>query len=310
MTKLGFHVQGLSGASEYIKACRPRVCVSLDHNPGGWQDVKSATGCFIVGRLYSDWQPLNNPKQNAFDFANSVLPVAEQMRGIYDAWSGYNETGLRNEAAAYNEWTYWYAQKMHEYGHAVVAYNFPVGNPEPDAWAQYTEGLAASDYLGLHEYGGKNLQDGAGYLMLRYRAALRNKPIIITETGIDLGVSGGSGGWQAAGVSEAEYVSMLAWYDSEIAKDGDVIGAAIFTINGGGWGSFEVNGLQSLAQYMSGGVVTLPPANGGSQPPAAGSIVQVPAAILSSWQQTKDWAGKNPLLAAGLALLVLDSLSD
>ena len=146
-------------------------------------------------------------------------------------------------------------------------------------------------YLGLHEYsapemwfgaGANQLETGSdegdeGWLTLRYRKVYRDilepaglaVPLIITETGVDGLVAGRPGpagkGWKdftdywrsqglVSTLPEGFYVEQLAWYDSHLAQDDYVRGAAIYTLAGPiGWQSYEIHGLVAdiLRQYLS-----------------------------------------------------------
>ena len=146
-------------------------------------------------------------------------------------------------------------------------------------------------FLGLHEYsapemwfaaGANQLEPGSdegdeGWLTLRYRKVYRDilepaglaVPLVITETGVDGLVAGrpgpAGGGWQdfrdywrsqglVTTLPEGFYVEQLAWYDSNLAQDDYVRGAAIYTLAGPtGWQSYEIHGLVAdiLKQYLA-----------------------------------------------------------
>ena len=146
-------------------------------------------------------------------------------------------------------------------------------------------------FLGLHEYsapemwfaaGANQLEPGSdegdeGWLTLRYRKVYRDilepaglaVPLVITETGVDGLVAGrpgpAGGGWQdfrdywrsqglVSTLPEGFYVEQLAWYDSNLAQDDYVRGAAIYTLAGPtGWQSYEIHGLVAdiLKQYLA-----------------------------------------------------------
>lgn len=146
-------------------------------------------------------------------------------------------------------------------------------------------------YLGLHEYsapemwfaaGANQLEAGSdegdeGWLTLRYRKVYRDilepaglaVPLVITETGVDGLVAGRPGpagnGWQdfadywrgqglVSTLPEGFYVEQLAWYDSHLAQDDYVRGAAIYALAGPtGWQSYDILGLTAdiLKQYLA-----------------------------------------------------------
>jgi hypothetical protein len=96
-------------------------------------------------------------------------------------------------------------------------------------------------------------------------------PLVITETGVDGGISNRPGPadavgwkefipyWQEQGWIDTSpfgfYMEQLAWYDAELQKDPYVIGAAIFVLAGPqGWFDFEIGGgpwLEIFKQYLS-----------------------------------------------------------
>ncbi|MCB0238435.1 MAG: hypothetical protein KDH08_07265, partial [Anaerolineae bacterium] len=162
---------------------------------------------------------------------------------------------------------------------------WPAFFPALEAVKQY------NGFLGLHEYsapemwfaaGANQLESGSdegdeGWLTLRYRKVYRDilepaglaVPLVITETGVDGLVSGRPGpagnGWKdfadywrsqglVSTLPEGFYVEQLAWYDSNLAQDDYVRGAAIYALAvPTGWGTYEILGLPAdiLKQYLA-----------------------------------------------------------
>lgn len=290
-SKLGVYVIALSGVDvlDYVRHARPRLIVSMDHSPDQWQAVKQVSpDTFILGRYYLDDGEqlyLDEPEVRATQFMNRMRPAAERMRGLYDAWMGYNENVIHSEVEAnrlsrfYVQW----GQLMRAAGLHAAAYSFATGNPaagfpnpdgegdEPNYWPLLAPGAAACDYLALHEYSAPHLQDFQGYLCLRYRRAYESlpanarRPILITETGLDGGVVAGGSfaqkGWSFF-TDELGYLGQLQWYDAELQKDDHVLGAAIFALNPWGVnGSFSIAAAKRIRDYIGaeGSPPPLPP---------------------------------------------------
>ncbi len=148
---------------------------------------------------------------------------------------------------------------LHGYGlHGVIG-NFGVGWPGnggvQDAavdWAFFKpaiDTMITGDYLGLHEYWA--LQGpaqnwrwwGGRFLQCPYQV-----PILITECGIDTGVTGAwFGGWRdlpenTVDAQAQRYCDELWWYAGECAKDGRVQGITPFTydIGSADWQKFNL----------------------------------------------------------------------
>jgi LysM repeat protein len=269
-SKLGLYYISLGGMDVvgYLSIAKPRVIVSMEHSADTWRAAKQASpNTLIVGRHYVDDPEQifeDDPEGRAEQFFNAMRPHAEQMRGIYDAWMGYNESVVQSPQAAqklsrfYVRW----GDLMRDAGLVSCAYSFATGNPELELWQHLVDGLKHCDLLSLHEYSAPTMDVWQTWLCLRYRRAMdalpadARKPIVITETGID----GGAGpankpqwGWRKF-TDAAGYVATLQWYDRELQKDDYVIGAAIFAMNGWGVdGSFGMGDVQQIRDYIAQG---------------------------------------------------------
>src|SRR5690242_15162167 len=101
-SKLGVYVISLNGIDivDYVQHSKPRVILSMDHSPDIWRQVKQTSpNTFLLGRHYVDdgAQLFDQPELRAQQFFDAMRPDAERMRGIYDAWMGYNESIIRND---------------------------------------------------------------------------------------------------------------------------------------------------------------------------------------------------------------------
>ncbi|CAK0747808.1 hypothetical protein CCP3SC15_1500007 [Gammaproteobacteria bacterium] len=253
---------------EWYRIAQPRVVFSMDHSREHWSAVKSVSPqTLIFGRYYLEEgeQRFDNPKANAEWFADRIMPNANMMRGVYDGWMAYNEPVITNETDAANlsAFTLRWSELMHAQGIKTLAYSFSEGSCLLELWPFLTAGVAACDYLCFHEYDAPEMWRTQGWRCLRYRKALaalpsayRNKPVVIGETGIDGGVGGidqPQRGWKAFG-SEQHYLDSLEWYDDELQKDANVIGAAIFAATWDtGFGTFDIRDAIMIRDYIGEG---------------------------------------------------------
>lgn len=282
-SKLGIYVISLGGVDvvEYVRQAMPRVILSMDHNPGTWQQVKQVSpNTMIVGRHYVDDGDqifADQPVQRATALFNNMKPDMEKMRGIYDAWMGYNESVINSEsdARALSQFYVTWGNLMRAANLKSAAYSFATGTPaagfpnpdgngnEPNYWAFLADGLRACDYLSLHEYSAPLMKTLEGFLCLRYRhvhdilPADARRPIIITETGIDGGVIAGGAsaqkGWTFF-TNEDGYLSELQWYDNNLLSDDYVLGATIYSLNPWGiQGSFAIDQADKIRDYIGAG---------------------------------------------------------
>jgi murein DD-endopeptidase MepM/ murein hydrolase activator NlpD len=159
--------------------------------------------------------------------------------------------------------------QLHAYGLHGVVLNFGVGWPGnggiTDAapiWAPYEPvrlAMREGDYLGLHEYWdmqgpGENWRWWAG----RYEQCPWPVPIIITECGVDRGVSGAQGGWidlpgNTVDAKATRYVQDLADYEARLRRDGRVRGALIFTYDqsGADWQRFSIRNDVLMPKFLA-----------------------------------------------------------
>lgn len=282
-SKLGIYVISLAGVDviDYVRRAMPRVILSMDHNLETWRQVKQISpNTLLVGRYYlddGDQVYFDQPEVRATEFFTKIKPDAEKMRGVYDAWMGYNETVLNNDVEArrlsrfYAHW----GKLMREADLRSAAYSFATGTPaagfpypdgsccEPNYWEFLTDGLRECDYLSLHEYSAPLMRTAQGYLCLRYRHVWdilpedARRPIIITETGIDGGVIPGGQdaqkGWKFF-TNEDGYLNELKWYDDNLRADEYVVGATIFSLNPWGiQGSFGIDRADKIRDYIGAG---------------------------------------------------------
>ena len=302
-TKLGPHVlRGAPDLSEYIQAGIAVAKFAGDWGMAG--DVPK--GVLVIGRLVVDQKDYTAQKQKkemgqtpleaVQKFLQDQLPTYQANPHI-KYWEGHNEPVWSDE-----EGMTWYAEfevermrLMAELGLKCVIGNFATGTPDLALWSAFLPALqVAREYeaiLGLHEYScpwmwwmtGKhqldpNVDEGdEGWTTLRYRKVYRQHlipnglgdvPLVITECGIDYGVTpkppGVQGGtWRELGdfwerendePDKADYYfRQLVWYDEELQKDDYVIGATIYTWGsfGGDWARFDVAGTEVSTKLIA-----------------------------------------------------------
>jgi hypothetical protein len=248
-----------------------------------------------------------NPADFARNFVDTFIAQYRAHPGV-DYWEGWNEFPPNSPA----QWR-WFAEFemnraciMNDLGLKAAIGGFSTGKPEYVEMGYFFEyGLKpviqrnCNAIFTLHEYSNPTLQTGVGYgipgvpanvhidtfgsLTLRYRfwyegylkPAGLTIPLVISEAGIDNGVSdgvdegcnptAGSQGWYICydkwdqmGLGEAKwsvYLEQLKWYDNELRKDNYVRGFTIFTAgtsNVDQWRTFNINDLLvPMAHYMN-----------------------------------------------------------
>lgn len=208
----------------------------------------------------------NEPAQTGSAHAATCKRMADYAaaRGLPTSrmvFEGLNEPQLwANEPpAAVAEYYRAFLVGLHGYGLRGVVGNFGVGWPgnggvqnQPVAWDFFRpviDVMQPGDYLGLHEYWALNgPQENWRWWGGRFTQCPYQVPILITETGIDTGVTGvWYGGWRdLPGNSEPEkarrYVDELIWYAQQCQADGRIMAATPFTwdIGSSEWEKFDI----------------------------------------------------------------------
>lgn len=288
MSKTGLHVQQwLPGTLDSVLRVNAPILKVMTPDVGPVRTVlEQRHDTIIVCRRYFDdseqRQMLDAGRDGgahcaelvAATFMGIIAVAAEFEAKVY--LEGLNEIGLWDDADKYNDFTIGFATKVGGYRACPAVYSFATGNPSgydtPNGldlasyWAHYVPGLQAAYAVGgalaLHEYSSPSMQDQQGWLCLRYRKALDALPgrlkkmdVLITECGIDFGTSGETdprkAGWRGR-VPADQYANQLRWYDHEISKDANVLGAVVF---GAGslppWdASFDVTGVDTILDAL------------------------------------------------------------
>jgi hypothetical protein len=240
--------------ADLLRETQPGVILLMDPGPGWARRVRQQhPSAFIVGRRYKpeDQQPLDMPEYRGEKFADYVAELAVPLRDVVDAWMSYNEVLGRPASSAYadyNRFQVAFARRLQgEYGIAAVASNDAPGVVEPEDYPRYfAEAIRASEVFGVHAYappGDASLQRDAEAFMLRYRrihdaleqAGIRNKRMVVTESGVGDGFRIGVG-------TDEQMASGFAWYTSEMRRDPYMIGQAAFGLfdSTGLWGRYDL----------------------------------------------------------------------
>ena len=273
-SKLGIGVYALHAGDDVLEEllrARPGVLVLQDPDVDFVRKVRYCfPSAFIVGRHFFAEQPLDNPEERGVAAADKVAEQAVPFKGLIDAWMSYNEPVGHNDYEgyrAYNRFQVAFAKRLQgHYKISAVAGNDPPGAVEPYDYPRYfADAILASDYFGLHAYGGPNraaLNDGdAAYFALRYRlvhrellkAGIRDVAIVLTEVGR-------GEGWRGL-IGEEAMADEYTWLAGELAGDEYMIGMAIFGIfRDGDWSAFNIRGtriVDRIGQYQppTGGVM-------------------------------------------------------
>jgi|GEM_PF-1634900 len=206
-----------------------------------------------------------------------INSATNQVNGlpIINAWESLNEVLPENAIAdahkLYDEFQVSFINKMRAAGFETIAMNFGTGNGTGSQWLTLYPGtLENSKYLGFHEYDWPTLDrlhkvglsegNGGMWLALRYRRIMNeirqkygDKHVcLITECGMTQGVQGGRdiGPWATQNtvpnsnvvtpITADNYWQSLLWYNSELLKDDDVMGACLFVTGAvSPWETFE-----------------------------------------------------------------------
>ena len=305
-SKLGFHIQkpiypdwleqhvAHSGA-EWVKMI----------DPDAGESEPFGSNVQYIGRLWfgdSDKELIWQGADGAEEWWRWAKPRIENCSWCRN-WEGPNEPYIGTEQQA---WDFVHFERrrvelLHQAGVRAVSGLFGTGNPFLSLWPILGQALEETDYLGLHEYGMRNMALD-GWHLLRYRQAIRElgekdlrvPPILITETGIDFSGDPDRDGWRARGISEDEYLAQLAGYDLELQKDPQVLAATPFTWMHDGWPSFSITQSlsQRLADYMRSLNITLEQQLGDAM--QAVLIPQNPVAAFYQYGRDRGWEPISP----------------
>jgi hypothetical protein len=302
-TKLGF---GVDWNNEYgdqigkIAACRPALLVSLvnPNEPGKAAPAINSARVSVI-RHYPAEQAMRGTETNKpIDNTARYWQMIKSIVALYpDSYFAYwrNEVGDDALLPYHRDEMLAWIQVAEAEGFKVAVGNFSVGVPDFGRWATTLSPLMAKLHiagperavLNLHEYGFGDMTNQAEFLALRHRKIWRDNgydsrygriKVVIGETGLDRDSRTGQfGPYKQIGVSNQQYYDMLKGYDAELAKDGQVLGAAVFQWGRDPqWEAYDIQGpvADSLVGYIQ---------LAGTQPPIIPPPVVLPPAPPPPW---------------------------
>lgn len=240
-----------------------------------------------------------NPTTTGYAHADACNRIAQwcEGRGVPRSrllFEGLNEPMLWSVEPPdlLAEYYYAFLKRLHEHNlHGVVG-NFGVGWPgnsgiqdAPVQWNFFANAInimQAGDYLGLHEYWALNGVDNTmnnqrsmwRWWAGRYEQCPYNVPILITECGIDTGVTGQFyGSWRRLPGNENQqidrYIDELLWYWEKCLNDRRIKAIFPFTYDRGSatWFEFDIRHEGFIRRWLERKGGALPPVNTPPAPP-------------------------------------------
>lgn len=264
ITRLGLGVYDSGGAMlPDLDLSRPSVILLQDPSLDFAQEVRRHfPKAFIIGRVFTASQPVDNPTQRGRDFADRVAGVAVPLKGVVDAWVSYNEVASSNDPgtlANYCAFQVAFAQHLqNDYGIAAVA-----GNDGPRAvtaqdYVRYcAQAIQTSKYFGFHDYTNPDITSlrdpRAADQVFYYRtihnalaaAGISSGPFVATEAGL-------YNGWRGV-TSDTSMAQDYTWLADQMAEDPYVLGECVYGLFlPGRWENFNVDSsdiLQIMGDY-------------------------------------------------------------
>lgn len=294
-SKLGIFFLDATEEGKKLIEAGPRVIKVLDpqNNPKLMDLVRNYKRMYpdgiVIMRIYERTKnfkylgpPYDIESEKAKEYWESVLQpeiekIAPEDRKLFDYLSATNE-GDNTPLPDTRDNAYWLSQfwsYLIDYISSsgikplIGEINVGILNPS-DAIPQMNNSLTKLlDVHGIwsyHAYTIKYTQDVVQELetSLRYRQFydyfnknypnLSSLPMVLGEAGVDLSGGGETSGWQARG-DDKRYKCWLIWFDGELQKDPQIIGATLFQIgNYDKWPSFNLDPIVSwLSDYIKGG---------------------------------------------------------
>lgn len=282
-SKLTFHIMGFDDkVFDLLQLMQPSTVKVFDFpSDANIDEIRNrCPKALIIYRQYTNLGYYDSADAYVAELADTL----KKLRGRGLVWEGLNEPVLNSEqdARALSTWFVRFADLMHARNEKVAAFSFSTGNPRLEWVPLLAPAVMACDYIALHEYYSPTtgVKDLGRYR--DFRAQLpenAQKPILITECGID---DGSNNGWQKY-VSQAQYLTILSDYDQKLLQDDYVLGATIYQYGAGSpWQTFDVTPMgQSIAQYVANAGGGPPPASGGGDASLAGAVLS--AAQTYTW---------------------------
>jgi len=236
-----------------LDQARPSIILLMDPTVDFAQEVhRRFPKSFIVGRIYSADQPLDNPAQRGTDFADRVALTAVPLKGVVNAWTSYNEVVSAEDLvglANYNVFQVAFAHRLQDfYGIDAVAANDGPRALPPDYYPKYYgEAIRVSHYFGLHIYPDPNIKSlrdpAAADQVFFYRkihdaleaAGIHAGPFLVTEIGL-------YNGWRGV-EDDTDMGYDFTWVADQMNADNYVLGILVFGVfqDNNRWGKFAVD---------------------------------------------------------------------
>lgn len=261
ITKLGLGVYDSGGAMlPILDQSRPSVILLQDPAADFAREVrKRFPRAFIVGRVFTADQPLDNPAQRGRAFADRVAAAAVPLKGVVDAWVSYNEVASSSDPgklASYCTFQVAFAHHLQDdYGIAAVAANDGPRTVTAEDYVKYcADAIRTSKYFGFHDYPNPevtSLRDPrAADQVFYYRrindallaAGISHGPFIATEVGLYNGFRGVE--------SDTAMARDFVWLADQMNQDPYVLGGCVYGLFvPGRWPGFNVDG-SGIPQIM------------------------------------------------------------
>jgi len=255
-SKLGIHINDwMLGVIEWVIQYQPAWIKVLDHQGDSVRAcLDGSPESQFIGRMHKTPSEQNDLIAAKESGAEQFFRELE-ARGTWNLikiWEGLNEIGPHPTADHYR-FCVRLADLLAAAGKDYAYGNWSVGCPEISDWQSewMLEPIRRAAYIAVHEYCAPSMDaefiihandpdiqpEVGGYFTLRYRKWYPTlppdcqKPILITECGIDSGAAhwkpGSQGGWQSF-TDVKGYMAQLAWYDGFLQEDDEVAGATPF----------------------------------------------------------------------------------
>jgi hypothetical protein len=177
-----------------------------------------------------------------------------------------------DSGAAYNTFLTQFVTLAQSKGYRPLVGNIAVGNPGGNVDSCTGDGMQAFGAIvpaiqaaaqagggwAYHAYTQQWTKDPGyqSYYALRYHKyvacypALANVPLVLSEAGFDTGGDQATSGYLANG-GAAPYLDWLPWFQTQIAADPYVVGAALFIYaTGSNWSSFQLDPIEAQLESI------------------------------------------------------------
>ncbi len=287
--KLGMHIHGVKpGIIKAVALLQPRTITMVNPEPKDIKAVQDVADPVIVVRKYEDGRGFSqtDPRWWAEEYYRMVGNVASE-RLVALGWNEPFGHDSRALCVPFDEWNRAFIERCRELGPmdggalAMATGNWTGAGDRYKVTDDFPLTCEIAKWFLPHEYSWPNLQAGAGWYALRFKAWIEDlKAIgredfyfIISEAGLTQAVIAGrpDEGWRSGGpenVTEDSYIATLDWYNAELCRVIECLGCCLYDYAGQwyGWGTFEQLGLeQRIYQIQAPEPPEPPDPNGGDE---------------------------------------------